>query len=649
MPIKTITFGCRLNTYESEVIKTILKDKIDEKEIIIFNTCTVTNEAEKQLQQSIRKHKKENPDSIIAVVGCAIETNRTLYETMSEVDYVLGNKEKMQLVSYLQKKEINEKYKFETPLIDGIIISRLNRFIFDVKIKSEIIKCYCPNVGKIGNVIFKNIPCLLSKSDNKNRKMEYSVEAISLNERKNWIGINQNMANRFVEFFLKTNQLNKIIDFKGNLKREVAINNSKLDFIVENNYIEVKTPLTSLFPKYELSKKIEFSKETNFVFADRMLKHLNELENNLEGEKKAIMIILFMYEAKPFKPSYAENNEITIKIKQQVKKAMKNGVEIWQLNLEIDKEGVCLREYFKLMEDSLFEKKSITMNTLQNVNTQSQHLITGFENRSRAFIQIQNGCDNFCTFCATRLARGSSVSIEPSHIIKQINLLKDYKEIVLTGIDITDYGKGISEKMNLGQLIRKILKETDLPRLRVSSLDIADMNDDLRDILFNETRVMPHIHLSLQSGDDTILKRMNRRHNRQQIIDFCNEIRKYRDNVGIGADFIAGFPTETNEMHKNTCALIKEINVVFGHIFPYSIRENTAAAKMEQVPINTRKERSKEIRDICAKQLANFTEEELKKPQKILVESENTGRTENYLIVKLNGKYKINEIVDYKL
>ncbi|MDR2526361.1 MAG: DNA/RNA nuclease SfsA, partial [Rickettsiales bacterium] len=534
-------------------------------------------------------------------------------------------------------------YEFSTKLIEGTIISRINRFIFEVKIDDKIYMCHCPATGRIADIIFNNIPCLLSKSENENRKTPWTVEAISL-DNKEWIGINQNKANRYIEHFFKTNQLKNIIDFNGNLDREKNIGDSKIDFIIENNYVEVKTPLIFLSPKNGIGEHIIHKKHEPFNSFDRFVKHLNALSNNIKDKQRAILITLFLYDAKTFIPPMSSTS-VSIKIKKEVEKAISKGVEMWQVNLGIDKYGVRLLDYFNIT-NQLFNNKSIVKNNID----EPPHLITSFENRVRAFIQIQNGCDHHCTFCATRIARGHSVSIEPKHIIKQINLLKDYKEITLTGIDITDYGKGIKEKINLGQLIKKILKETDLQRLRLSSLDIADINDDLKDVLYNEKRVMPHIHLSLQSGDDVILKRMNRRHNRKQILDFCKEIRQYKTNISIGADFIAGFPTETDEMHKNTCELIKEVFIVFGHVFPYSIRANTPAAKMEQQLSNSvKKQRAKELRNLCDNNLKEFMSQELKKPQKILVESETVGRTENYLTVNLDNEKRIGEIIEVNL
>lgn len=395
MAVKLVTFGCRLNTYESEVIKNYLQDnsELDNKNVVIFNSCTVTSEAEKQLRQAIRSARKEDPDAIIGVIGCAVQTNKETYTNMEEIDFVFGNKDKMEKLNY--------------------------------------------------DLVFKK-----------------------------------------------------------------RLSSQRKHFLVSDIF-----ELSELVPQ----------------------------------------------------------------------------------------------------------------------------MVTGFENMARGFIQIQNGCDNYCTFCATRLARGKSISVPSTRIIDQVNrlVLNGYKEVVLTGIDITDYGKRLNEDMNLGKLMKKILKETDLPRLRLSSIDIADVNDDLSDVLFNEKRMMPHLHISLQSGDNAILKKMARRHNREQVMDFIDELKKHRKNMAVGADLIAGFPTENEEMHKNSCDLIQRIGLVFGHIFPYSVRENTIASTMEQIPMDIRRERAKELRVITKEQLDSFTKEQMKLEHSVLIESEKIGRTENYLVVNL--------------
>lgn len=403
--IEVITFGCRLNSYESEVIKKILIDNninIDNKDIIIFNSCAVTKEAERQLRQNIRKIKKEQPNAIIGVVGCAIQVNKDTYINMPEVDFIIGNNNKLELASY----------------------------------------------------------------------------------------------------------------------RNLKNNNIVVGDVFENN---------------------RFSTE----------------------------------------------------------------------------------------------------------------LITGFENKARAFIQIQNGCDNRCTFCLTRLARGYSVSIPSKQIIEQIKKLVDnnYKEIVLTGIDITDYGKRLNEDINLGKLIKKILKETQIERLRISSLDIADLNEDLDEVLKYEKRLMPHIHLSLQSGDNTILKRMLRRHTREQVIEKCHNILKVRPEVVIGADLIAGFPTETDEMHQNSIKIIQELPITYGHIFPYSERPETKASLMPQVVKHIRKQRAKELREECDKNLKILKNKLKGTKQKVLIEGNGMGRLENYLQVEVGAEFGdcVGEVVEIEI
>ncbi len=394
--INVINFGCRLNSYESEVIKKILKENnfsINNKDIIIFNSCAVTKEAERQLGQAIRKAKSENQNCIVGVVGCAVQVNKEKYLNMPEVDFILGNNSKLEISNY------------------------------------------------------RNI----------------------------------NSCNAVVE-----------------------------DVFEEN----------------------KFSKE----------------------------------------------------------------------------------------------------------------LITGFENKARAFIQIQNGCDNKCTFCLTRLARGYSISTPSKQIIEQIKQLVDngYREIVLTGIDVTDYGKRLDENINLGKLVKKILKETDLERLRISSVDIADLNEDLDEVFKYEKRLMPHIHLSLQSGDNMVLKRMLRRHTREEVIEKCRNMIKFRPNIVIGADLIAGFPTETEEMHKNSIKIIEELPITYGHIFPYSERPETKAALMPQITKHIRKERAKELREATEKNLNNLKKKINNTNQKVLIESEKFGRLENYLQIELQGDYSKN-------
>jgi threonylcarbamoyladenosine tRNA methylthiotransferase MtaB len=397
MKVDVVNFGCRLNSYESEVIKELFRGKNivlnDDEDLVIFNSCAVTKQAEGQLCQAIRKVKRERKNVVVGVVGCAVQVNSKKYLSMTEVDFIIGNNDKLEISSYL-------------------------------------------------------------------------------------------------------------------------------------NFDKNKAIISDVFAK----------------------------------------------------------------------------------------------------------------------NTASDKLITGFENRSRAFIQIQNGCDNRCTFCLTRLARGYSVSIPSVRIIEQVKKLVDsgYREIVLTGIDVSDYGKGLDENINLGLLIKEILKKTSIERLRISSLDISKLNADLKEVFLQERRLMPHIHLSLQSGDNIILCRMLRRHRREDVIEKCLELKNGRKGLVFGADLIAGFPTETEEAHQNSLKIIKEIPIVFGHIFPYSERPETKAALMPQVDKGARKRRAGELRSECAKNLDILKKNMSGTRQKALIEEEFVGRLENYLRVKLKKGQKEN-------
>lgn len=404
MAFEVINFGCRLNSYESEIIKEFLKNDIEykDKEIVIFNSCCVTQEAERQLIQNIKKVRKEKKDALLGVVGCAVQVNKDKYLNMLEVDFVFGN-------------------------------------------------------------------------------------------------------------------------------------NDKMDF---GNYSNIK------------------------------------------------------------------------------------------------------------------EKTSV-VSDVHKINRLSGKLVSGFEGKVRAFIQIQNGCDNHCTFCLTRLARGYSISTPSDKIVEQVNKLVDngYKEIVLTGVDISDYGKRLDEDINLGKLIKKILNETSIERLRISSIDISQLNQDLIDVLCYEKRLMPHIHLSLQSGDNTILRKMARRNTREEVIEKCHLLKSLRPEIIFGADMIAGFPTETEEMHKNSLKIIQEIPITFGHIFPYSVRPETVAGKMPQVDMHIRRGRAKELRAEAEKNLNSLRNSLKGTTQKVLIENAHTGRLENYLQVELDGDYSdfVNKIIDIKL
>lgn len=383
-----VTFGCRLNTYESEIIyKHALKQKL--RNTIIFNTCAVTNEAERQVRQAIRKARKENPNATIIVSGCSAQLNPEFYSNMKEVDKVIGNIEKL--------------------------------------------------------------------------------------------------------------------------------------------------------------------KEKNF-FPD-------------------------------------------------------------------------------------IEEKQIVQDITKIKDIDDSTLISNFRSKTRALLQIQNGCDNKCTYCVIPYVRGPSRSVPASVIINQVQKLVDngYKELIITGVNISAYGKDLSEEITFSNIIDLILnKFPQIARLRLSSLDISKLDKRFFELFEKENRIMPHLHISLQSGDDIILKRMNRTYNRQEVMDFCAQMRKIRPDVVFGADVIVGFPTETEDMFYNTCDLIEKCNITYLHTFPYSRKEKTPAAYYKhQLEKNIIKQRALILRNKSKEILLKFLQLQVNKKLKVLIENENTGKSEQFIPVRI--------------
>lgn len=387
MVSKVITFGCRLNSYESELIKKAA-DEAGLNNAIIFNSCAVTSEAERQLRQAIRKAKKNNPNARIIVTGCAAQINPKKYADMNEVDQVLGNEEKVNVKSY-----------------------------------------------------------------------------------------------------------------------------------------------------------------TDWLDAEKVL-----------------------------------------------------------------------------------------VNDIMSIKETALQLIDGVEGKARAFIQVQNGCNHRCTYCTIPFGRGNSRSVPIGEIVNQTRILvqNGYKEVVLTGVDITDYGLDLPAQPKLGQMIKRLLSNVkELPRLRLSSIDVAEIDSDLLDLIANEPRLMPHLHLSLQSGDNLILKRMKRRHSREQVITFCDQVRKINPNIAIGADIITGFPTETDTMFESTINLVKEAEITFLHVFPYSEREGTPSVRMPQVDKQLRKERAKVLRDLGKNMQKAHFEKQIGHELEVILEKEDFGHAKDYSPVKL--------------
>lgn len=437
---QVVTFGCRLNSFESEAIKEALK-KTDQKNLIVFNSCAVTSQAERDLRVALRKARKNNPEAKIVVTGCAAQIDPQKYAKMAEVDLVLGNVEKSNPASYAEN---------------------------------------------------------FSNSDPQEK-----------------------------------------------------ITNSNSDIAHKDR-----------------------------IFFD---------------SKKAAA------------------NFLTVE-----------------------------------------ETSKIKVNDIMSVRETAPQLVSYFENQTRAFLEIQNGCNHRCTFCIIPFGRGNSRSVAFGEIVTQVKKMValGHKEVVLTGVDISGYGEDLAAPITLMQMIKRLLKLVpELPRLRLSSIDVAEIDEDFFEILRTEPRFMPYLHLSVQSGDDVILKRMKRRHNRQQVLDFCARARKIRPEITFGCDIIAGFPTETDEMFENSRRLISEAGIIFTHIFPYSKREGTPADKMPQLDGKIIKARAKILREIGEKELQKFLQNQIGKTLSVLVEKGGIGKSENFLDVKISDaeNLKSGEIVQVKI
>jgi len=423
MTTQIVTFGCRLNTYESEVIRANAA-KAGLEDAIIFNTCAVTAEAERQARQAIRKARKANPHAKIIVTGCSAQVKPETYAQMHEVDWVIGNEEKLKAESYL------------------------------------------------------SLP---------------SGEADCISEAQ------PSLRNPVREF--------------------------------------TAAPSPNPLPKGE----------------------------GFPGAALAM--------------------------------------------------------------------EKIRVNDIMAVKETAAHMVAGFDGLARAFVQVQNGCDHRCTFCIIPYGRGNSRSVPVGEIVSEVRALveKGYNEIVLTGVDISDYGKDLPGAPTLGQMMRRLLALIpELKRLRLSSIDAVEVDDDLYRLIAEEPRLMSHIHLSLQAGDDMILKRMKRRHSRKDALDFCARVRSLRPDVVFGADIITGFPTETEEMFANTLHIVEEAELTWLHVFPYSAREGTPAARMPQVAKALRKERAQRLRKAGEKQVQQRFSGWMGKELVALVEQANLARTDHF-------------------
>jgi len=295
----------------------------------------------------------------------------------------------------------------------------------------------------------------------------------------------------------------------------------------------------------------------------------------------------------------------------------------------------------KLTNAAYHSERQILVGDIMAVQETAGHLVEGFEGRTRAFVQVQQGCDHRCTFCIIPYGRGNNRSAPIGEITTQVRTLAEngYSEIVLTGVDITSYGADLPGQPSLGQMMRRLLAQVpELQRLRLSSIDCIEIDDDLMRLIETEPRLMPHFHLSLQAGDDLILKRMKRRHSRDDAIAICDTIRTRRPDVVFGADLIAGFPTETEAMFQQSLNLIDECGLTWLHVFPYSTRPGTPAALMPQVPGQIRRERAAQLRQAGEAAATRFLDGLVGATATVLVEQNSTGRTEHFAPVRSDDK-----------
>ena len=289
------------------------------------------------------------------------------------------------------------------------------------------------------------------------------------------------------------------------------------------------------------------------------------------------------------------------------------------------------------------------VNDIMAVKETAPHLFDTFAGRARAFVQVQNGCDHRCTFCIIPFGRGNSRSVPMGAVVEDVRRLvtNGYCEIVLTGVDITSYGADLPGAPKLGALVKQILKHVpELRRLRLSSIDSVEADRELLEAVTGEPRLMPHLHLSLQSGDDLILKRMKRRHERAQAIALCRTLRQLRPDIIFGADLIAGFPTESEDMFRRSLDLVEECGLTYLHVFPFSPRPGTPAARMPQVTAAIVRERARRLREAGALALRRHLERELGARRRVLVESDCTARTEQFTTVKLRAASQSGTIIE---
>ena len=316
-----------------------------------------------------------------------------------------------------------------------------------------------------------------------------------------------------------------------------------------------------------------------------------------------------------------------------------------------NEEKLRANSYRALPDFGVNDTEKARVNDIMSVRETAGHMVDAIEGRARAFVQVQNGCDHRCTFCIIPYGRGNSRSVPMGAVVEQVKRLagNGYAEIVLTGVDMTSYGADLPGAPKLGRLVSAILKQVpDVRRLRLSSINSIEADDELLEMIATEPRLMPHLHLSLQAGDDMILKRMKRRHLRDDSIRFCEDIRRVRPDIVFGADIIAGFPTETEEMFANSLKIVDECGLTHLHVFPFSPRKGTPAARMPQLSRSVIKDRAARLRASGEVAYARHLDSLVGTRQRILIERQGLGRTEGFTLAVIDGGVP-GEIVDARI
>ncbi len=306
----------------------------------------------------------------------------------------------------------------------------------------------------------------------------------------------------------------------------------------------------------------------------------------------------------------------------------------------------------RLSPDFIGETEQVMVNDIMSVTETASHLIDGFGTRSRAYVQVQNGCDHRCTFCIIPYGRGNSRSVPAGVVVDQIQRLtaEGYNEVVLTGVDLTSWGADLPGAPRLGDLVMRILKLTDVPRLRISSIDSIEVDENLMRAIAEQPRLMPHLHLSLQHGSDLILKRMKRRHLRADAIRFCEEARRLRPDMTFGADIIAGFPTETDDHFADSLSLVEACDLTWLHVFPYSARPGTPAARIpDRVDGATIKARAAQLRAAGAMAVDRHLGQQGGTLQPVLIEAPDMGRTPQFAETRFDRPQPVGQIVQARI